>query len=152
MCVTNPFELVVHNIVQLILDDVEFHHRIRAENRWTEGKAGIISTSVFAPVFLSNDFGADALASQFGKRLIALSFVFVTVDVSRRGGARRRCWVIIRFEFSFESALSQFPIQVQVVSRLASSRSVPLGWLVYTQRFISVTARRTCPSSIAMLG
>lgn len=80
--------------MQLVLDDVELHHGVRAEQRETESEARIIGASILAAEFLGHHLGPDALTAQ-RRQLGHLDVVSIVVPVA---GRRRRCG------FGFETA------------------------------------------------
>ena len=64
---TNPFKLIIHDIVQLVFDYVEFHHGVGTEDGGGECETRVVCAPVLTPEFLRQHFRADALASQFGQ-------------------------------------------------------------------------------------
>jgi len=63
---TNPLQLSVHYVMQLVLNNIEFHHGIGTEHGGTKGKTRVVGTSsLSAPNFSFGDhFGAFTRTAQ----------------------------------------------------------------------------------------
>ena len=72
-----PPKLIIHYILKLVSNDVEFHHRVGAKNGTSKGKPRVVGTFLLSPVLsFGNNFRPLAGTAKFCK-LCCLCIVFI---------------------------------------------------------------------------